>query len=349
MQSMKNALIQFCLSFSHKAKNQRGAIPRLLVVSTTGLGDSLWATPALRALRKRFPQAYIGVLTSSTGEQIFRYNPNVNEIFVLPSPLLFSLPKLVRTLRACRYDTAYLFHASQRLVLPAVFLANPSQIIGNAGCNKGLDFLLTDSLPSSGAHAIERRLEMVNSPGFCPRMELFLTEEENAAAFDHLVEGFPLIGIHPGARNRFKEWDPKYFADLGRLLVKEKKAKILVTGNTSECALAEKIAKQIPGAVSIAGKLSVRPFAALLEKLDFFITNDTGPLHLAIAMQTPTCSLFSPTDPTFCGPYQVSQSIVVQKPRSCVPCLRKTCAAPFCLSQISPSMVYEVIDAHGYP
>ena len=348
IRSVKNLWIKLLLACWRREKNCRDTHPRLLIVSTTGLGDSLWGTPAVRALRKKYPNAYIGLLTSPMGEQVFRHNPNLNALFVIPSSPLFFFPKLVRLLRAERFDTAYIFHTSQRVVLPAVFLGGPSQIVGTRGINKGLDSLLTSSFPQGEIHEIERRLQIVGCVDPLPHMELFLTEEENAVAFDYLGEERPLIGLHPGAQNQFKQWEPQSFVALGARLAKEKGAKILVTGSASEKGLAKKIARDIPGAVSVAGKLAIRPLAALLEKLDCLITNDTGPLHLAIAMGTPTCSLFAPTDSKICGPYQVSEAVVIQKSQSCLPCLRKKCLSPFCLRQISPSMVYERIDAHFF-
>jgi ADP-heptose:LPS heptosyltransferase len=86
--------------------------------------------------------------------------------------------------------------------------------------------------------------------------------------------------------------------------------------------------------------------AALIEKLDLLITNDTGPMHIGFAMETPTFALFAPTDPNLCGPYKINHAVVIQKPQTCIPCLRKACASPFCMEQISLENVYEAIDAH---
>ena len=115
----------------------------------------------------------------------------------------------------------------------------------------------------------------------------------------------------------------------------------VMTGSEKEAPLAESIASQISGARSIAGRLPLRSFAALIEKLDLFITNDTGPMHLSFAMETPTVALFSPTDPYLCGPYQCENAVAIKKRRACTPCLKKKCRLPFCMEQISPHEVYE--------
>lgn len=343
---MKNMLLKWILKLGPKGKFLRKEEPRLLIVSTTGLGDSLWGTPALKALRKKFPQGYIALLTSPIGKQLYRNNPNLDEIFVLKGRSLFSTFKLLPKLRMREFDTAYIFHTSQSPILPLVTLAGPSSIIGTEGINKGLDFLLTTSLPHIHQHEIKRRLEIVEGKEEDPRMELFLTEEENQASFSHVPDLPLVIGMHPGAKDKFKQWNPKYFIELGRKLVKEKGAKILLTGDPSEKELVDEIAEHIPGATSLAGKLPVRVTAALIEKLDLFVTNDTGPMHIAFAMGTPTFAFFSPTDPSLCGPYKINHGTVIQKPKTCIPCIRKSCVSPFCMEQISPQNVYEKIDAH---
>lgn len=346
MLGMKNTLFKLLLALGPKKKFEQKDEPRILVVSTTGLGDSLWGTPAVKALRKKYPKAHIALLTSPIGKQLFKNNPHLDEIFVVKDPALFSSLKLLPTLRKRAFDTAYIFHLSQRPILPIVSLAGPSKIVGTEGINKGLDHLLTTPLKQAHLHEIERRLNIVDCKNDCPKMEIFLTEEENNASFEHLVDSPLLVGIHPGAKDRFKQWNPKYFIEIGRKLVQEKNATVLITGDASETELAEGIAKHIPRAISVAGKLSVRTLAALIEKLDFFVTNDTGPMHLSFAMGTPTFALFSPTDPSLCGPYKIDHGFVIQKPRSCNPCIRKKCVSPFCMEQIAPSMVYEVINAH---
>ena len=340
---MKNILIKLLLTLAPKRKNQQSGAPRILVVSTTGVGDSLWGSPAIRALRKKHPKGYIALLTSPIGKQLFQNNPYLDEIFTLTNPALFSSIKLLGALRKKAFDTALIFHLSQRPILPLVSLAGPSKIVGTEGINKGLDHLLTDPIKQSPIHEIQRRLNIAGCENSSPEMELFLTADENETALKHLPNTHLIIGMHPGAKDKYKQWDPKHFVELGRKLAKEKGATLMITGDKGEAPLAEQIASSIPGAISVAGKLPVRVTAALIEKFDLFVTNDTGPMHIAFAMGTPTLAVFSPTDPKLCGPYQISHGTVFQKPQSCTPCIRKKCRSPFCMEQISPDEVYERI------
>ncbi len=343
MLAMKNVIIKLFLALVPKRRYQRGDKPRILVVSTTGVGDSLWGSPAIRALRKKHPKGYIALLTSPIGKQLFQNNPHLDEIFTIKNPALLSSIKLLGTLRKKTFDTTFIFHLSQRPILPLVSLAGPSKIVGTEGINKGLDHLLTNPIKKSPIHEIQRRLNIAGCESSSPEMELFLTETENEIALKHLPNTHPIIGMHPGSKDKYKQWSPKHFVELGRRLAKEKGATLMITGDKGEALLAEQIASSIPSAISVAGKLSVRITAALIKKFDLYITNDTGPMHIAFALGTPTLALFASTDPKLCGPYQISHGIIFQKPRSCTPCIQKKCRLPFCMEQISPDEVYERI------
>ena len=314
---MKNMLINGLLKLIPKKTIQRGKNPRILIVSTTGLGDSLWATPALRALRAKWPQGHLS-------------------IFTLDSPLFSLYKKLKRK----KFDTALIFHHSQRLILPFVWLLGPSKIVGTLGINKGLDHLLTDPLPPSHLHEIERRLLIAGCGREESAMELFLNEKEKETSRSLFPDAPPIIGMHPGSKDGYKQWNPNHFAALGKLFRERDGAQIVVTGNHAEVPLAKQIAERIPGAISIAGKVRIRELAACMERFTLFISNDTGPMHLALAMKTPTVGLFAPTDPELCGPYRTPHGVALKKRRSCSPCLRRKCRSPFCLEQLSPEEVY---------
>jgi ADP-heptose:LPS heptosyltransferase len=313
---------------------------RFLIVSTTGLGDTLWATPALHNLRKAYPHAYIGVLTSSLGKEVLQNNPHVDEIFSM------SKKRTLVKLWGKKISTVLIFHTSQRWVLPLCALLGASKIVGTKGGHKGLDSLLTDCLPASLVHEIERRLQMVKSVGASTTfksIEVYPSPQDLRKA-QELVSGQALVvGLHPGAKDRFKQWPPSNFIRLGKLLQKKLGCTIVITGVPQEKTLVEQIAASIPGAIPLYQNLPILTFAALLQNLSLFITNDTGPLHLASASQTPTIALFTPTDPLLCGPYFAPHVKVVQKKPTCFPCLKKNCHEPFCLLQITPEEVLALV------
>jgi len=343
---MKNHLFKTLIKgvdFFSPGKNEPKKKRKILIVSTTGLGDTLWGTPAVKAIKKSYPDVSLSLLTSPIGRQLFLHNPYIDQIFTLGSPAFLSSLSLLASLRREHFDTILLFHLSQRPTLPLCHLTKAANIVGTYGINKGLDSLLTHPLPQKAQHEIERRLEIARHLGPLeapPYMELYLTPEEEAKVLPYFSNDF-VVAIHPGAKDKFKQWNPSHFAAIGKKLVQEKGAKVYITGNQEETLLAAQIAKEIPYGESLAGKLPLRETAALIKKCNLFITNDTGPMHLAFALNTPTVALFSPTDPLRCGPYHLDKVALIQKKKSCIPCLRKKCRVPFCMDQISIEEVYQ--------
>lgn len=339
---MKNPLLKKLLRLAHPWIRKHPINNRILIVSTTALGDTLWTTAAVENIRLSFPKAHIAILTRPIGKQVFQHNPHIDQIHLLPDPLLPSFFSLWKSLYQERFDTILLFHASQRLVLPLCSLLGASRIIGTSGINKGLDSLLTHPLPHHAQHEIVRRLkiaEQIGAKTLTEKLSFFLTEEERKKARLPSTSKGPWIALHPGSKDGFKRWPASHFAKLGRLLKSQLACEILVTGVPEEKALVQEVAAQIPGAHLLESNLSLRSFAALLEKIDLLISNDTGPVHLACALQRPVLALYGPTDPFLCGPHQAPHSLALSKRPSCDPCLKRKCRLPFCLWQFGPEEV----------
>ena len=347
---MKNFLLRILVKVYRISlrKRQSDRFDRFLIVSTTGLGDTLWATPAVRALRMHFPSAYIGLLTTSIGANIFQNNPYVDEIFTIENPALPSLFRLYTTLKNRVIDSALIFHQSQRPIIPFCHWIGSKEIIGTRGFCKGLDDLLTKALVPKREHEITRRLAIVSETGAIPEssaMELFLSPEHEQKIDNFLKEHaiptyLPIVGLHPGAKDLFKQWSPDGFIEVGKRLSEERGCQIIVTGDHKEKELVQKIGKGIPRSIIVQGRFTIQELAALQKRMKLFITNDTGPMHLASAMGTPLLALFGPTDPIFCGPTPNPNTRLITISPTCTPCLKKQCRAPFCLLQINPDSVF---------
>jgi len=329
-------------------RRSKDRFERFLIVSTTGLGDTLWATPALRALRYQFPSAYIAILTSPLGSAVLKNNPYIDESFLMTDPALPSLIKLYPVLKQRMIDTVLIFHSSQRPILPFCHWLGANDIIGTETLHKGLDCLLTKKTPHKTEHEISRRLAIVAEVGAQPQgqtMEVFIAEKDEYSVDAFLKKKeipsyLPMIGLHPGAKDLFKQWPPEEFIKIGKRLTEELGYQILITGNADEELLVSKIAQGIPRAIAICGQLTIHELAALQKRLHLLITNDTGPMHLAAAMGTPLLALFCPTNPTLCGPISNGKLEQIIMSPTCTPCLKKQCREPFCMLQISSTEVY---------
>ncbi|MEN9344219.1 MAG: hypothetical protein RLZZ453_1006 [Chlamydiota bacterium] len=340
---MKNSLIRKIIKRVKRRKCEEGE-KRFLVLSTTGLGDTLWATPALRALRSTFPSSRIFVLTSLIGKQLLANNRNIDGLFGYKDALI---PLFFR-LRKEKITHVISFHTSQRAVLPFACLLGAGSVIGSYGINKGLDDLLTHAVDHGRVHEIQRRLDLVATLGAYtpdPSMEVFpgLEEEKEAqvmVAKLQMPSYLPLVVLHPGSKDCFKQWPVSHFVELGRRLCQTVGCKVIVTGNAEEAALCNSIAASIPDATALTG-LPLLSLAALFKHVQLFIGNDTGPMHLAFAQKTPAIGLFSATDPVLCGPYGNTEALAIHKKPTCTPCLKKKCREPFCLRQIGIDEVYQ--------
>ncbi len=331
---LKNRLLFFLAKLTKKHTN--APKDHFLLVSTTGLGDSIWATPAIRALRAHYPKGYIAILTSQTGKEIFETNPHLDEIF-----LIEHLWKVLFQLRKRTIHTVIIFHTSQRIILPFCRYIKAHRVIGSPGMYKGLDHLLDHILPDTQSHEIIRRLHLVHAVGAIPpekpQLEIHITKKDSAPISHYPLEN--ALCIHPGAQNKFKCWPLESFALVAKKMQANLRCSILLVGSPMEKNQLLTL-KNLIGSGDCITDCSIRSYAALLKKVRLFLTNDTGPMHLAAAVHTQTIALFGPTNPLRCGPLHAPHVHVLATQPTCTPCLRKKCNEPFCLMQISPDTVY---------
>jgi heptosyltransferase-2 len=335
---VKNIFLKHAVQFLQRFLPKNKTSDRILIVSTTALGDTLWATAALENLRASFPKSYIAILTSPIGQEVFKHNPHVDQVFLLKEPLTKHFFRLWKTLYKERFDTVLLFHASQRLTLPLCALLGASRIIGTAGINKGLDALLTEPMPNAYQHEIVRRCKIVEKAGAHIEKEtlsFYLAPQEELPK----NKGGPWIALHPGSKDSFKRWPTEKFVELGKKLKSAFPCEILITGTKEERKLMEEIAAQIPGAQIDEPNRHLRSFAALLKRIDLLISNDTGPVHLAAALNTPVVAIYSSTDPALCGTHKAPNAQMIARKAACNPCLKRKCREPFCFLQIGTEEV----------
>ncbi len=150
------------------------------------------------------------------------------------------------------------------------------------------------------------------------------------------------IGINPGSTyGPAKRWLPERFAGVGKRLVSEHKARILLFGQRQEKGLSDFIAGRIgENCLNLAGKTTLAQLAALLERCNLLLTNDTGPMHIAAALGVPVIAVFGPTDPRTTAPAG-EKHIIVRKPVACSPCLKRRCPTDHqCMKEIGVEDVF---------
>ncbi|HMA33062.1 MAG TPA: glycosyltransferase family 9 protein [Chloroflexia bacterium] len=313
------------------------ADPRILCVKLADIGDVLLCTPALRALRARYPGARIDLLTPPSSAAVLRAAPEIDEVLVFnkfPFDTLGSLFDLSTVLRAIRflwglgrrhYDALLIFHHYSlrfgALKFAAVALASRAPL--RAGVDNGRGWFLTHRLADGGfgaQHEAEYWLDVAALAGAerrpaDRRLMIPIGAADHAAAAALLAErGLPgpgpLIAIHPGAGwySTARRWPAAHFATLINMLVQERHADIVLLGGPDEQELTASIREMVAAAArahvhNIAGQTSITGTAALLQRCRLFIGNDSGPLHIATAAGIPVLAIFGLSNWRAYGPY----------------------------------------------
>src|SRR5208337_1462449 len=329
------------------------AVKNILVVSSTAIGDTLLSTPAIRAVRERYPQAKIIAYFNAGNAELFENNPHIDGII----PYYGGYRRFVRTVREFRrrnFDLALIFHGNEPQATPMAYFSG-ARFILKTPIPREYGFLLSNI--SNGFdkpgdhHAVDVRMKtasFVGCRGENRELVLAADEHDRAAASSYLSrlvmdENAILIGLQVGAATLYKMWPHNKFAALGkRLLQLDPNILILVTGSPRERKLCSTVAHEIGArAFSTAGEVSLKTLRGLIERMDLLVTNDTGTMHMAIALKTKTLSLFCPTNDWGTGPVQdLHLHRIIKKGRTCNPCITKKCARPLCMDQIQVDEVF---------
>jgi len=328
-----------------------------LIRAVNWLGDAVMTTPALGAIRTSFPRAHITLLATPLVADLFSPHEWVDEVMVYDKNEqhagLAGRLRLARELRAKHFDMSILLQNAFDAALITYLARIPVRMGYRTDC-RGL--LLTHGCSLSGEtkrlHHVEYYLKMLGQFGITSpekRLCLFVTEEEERAMNSTLLDvgigaGDCLIGINPGATyGSAKRWYPDRFAAVADELCQVWGAKAVITGGPAEREIAADIAASTKAkCLNIAGRTSVRELMALIRRCDFFITNDSGPMHIAAAFSVPLVAIFGPTDHTTTSPYS-NRAVVVSKGMECAPCLKRECPTDHrCMSEVK---VEEVIKA----
>jgi ADP-heptose:LPS heptosyltransferase len=331
-------------------------VRRILVVSSTAIGDTLLSTPAIRAVRERYPGATIVALFNSQTLDLFGNNPDVDGIV----PYYGGYRRFFRTilaLRRHRFDLALIFHGNEPQATPMVFLAGVPFIFKwpNTSENR---FLLSNGGPvrtwDDFPHGVDQRLAVAALAKCDPKrrpMTLPLAEEGRRAADRFLREegvgdADLLVGFQCGASTLSRMWFPDRFAELGRRLVRSVgQARIVLTGSPAERDYCLKIGREIgERTIVAAGRLPLAAVPSLLSRLHVLVTGDTGIMHMAGAARTPIVGLFAVSDPSRSGPYyDLDRHVIIKKPRTCVDCVSKRCTYQKCMEAIEVEEVFQAV------
>jgi heptosyltransferase II len=343
---------------------------KILVVQPSWVGDAVMATPTLRAIRERFPQAHIAYMMKRYVKPVFTGLPWADQLITYRSGKTKKkagkgLFDLSGRLRGAKFDLAIILPNSFQTALICK-MANIPRVVGYERDGRG--FLLSDKLlpPKEKGKFVPTPIvkyymglaHYLGAQGRDLSLKLFVTESERREACEVLeAAGLPgdiyrpaasgkppLIFINPGAQfGSAKCWPAEYFAALSDRLVDEFGATILLSGAPRERRIVETIYRSMRHApVDLLAKGStLGTLKEIVRRCDLMITNDTGPRHIAAAFEVPVVTLFGPTHPEWTEiNFDRERKLAVKV--FCGPCQKKTCPLDHrCMTRLTPEMVFE--------
>lgn len=291
-------------------------IKRILIIRLAPLGETVLTTPVIRALRQHFTDAYIAYMVAPSREDLVSATPHLNDVLIYQS----SVPKLIYQLMRRKFDMAVVLQPTFRLVL-LTFLARIPFRIGFETNSGGKRLLHASVSNNTAQHETQRYLDVVRS------IRIEVADDEPAVFVDkvgkdwctnflesrNLNDGRPIIGLNPGAGTSYRRWPTDNFAITANMLHDTYDAHIIVTTGPDEGELAQQVNKQMMHSPTIVKDITPMQLAALLQRCNLYISNDTGPMHLSTAVKTPTIALFGGSNPTQWGPKWDKHTIIARQ------------------------------------
>jgi heptosyltransferase II len=334
-------------------------IKRIIVRGTNWVGDAMMTVPALRELRRLFPDAHITLATRSWAKGLFVSVDFIDEIQIQGGRGIGSFFAQVRAWRKGQFDLAILLTNSFASALVAALARIPMRI-GYA--SDGRAGLLTHAieLPEwrSTKHEIFYYLRIVAELEWLfTKQQTFLNVEPDAslevsdvrkdeARYLLKRQGVeaerPIIALCPGSINsRAKRWPAESYAVLADRCVDTLGAQILLVGSREELEVSRQVADRMHNKpIMLTGQTDIAEVVAVLSIADLLVTNDTGPAHIAAALGRPTLVIFGPTNPLTTRPFSPFAEII-RHPPDCAPCMLRDCPIDHrCMTAITPDEVF---------
>lgn len=296
---------------------QPNRLKNVLVVSNTGLGDTILSSPAIKTLRKSFPDIKITFMINEMMYPLYKEFDYVDDFILYRTGILNQL-KIVHEIRQKKIDTIFLFHSNGPEDVFFSMLSGATNILKvTDNLNHPFKKIFLNQPNLKHQHIIETKIDLVRL--YAPKVVDSTMEIGYVPKIEKRGDkNRKIIGLQVGTQDLYKIWPIEKFIRLAQELDKEGNVQFVLLGATPlEKRYTDRFMKEVKSRNSIINvccKTSITELADTIKNLDLLITNDTGALHLAIALKVPTISLFGPTDHKVYGPYQdIERHTVIQK------------------------------------
>ena len=328
---------------------------RILITRLRFIGDVVLTTPVIRALRRAYPNADIMYLAEDIPASILKNEPDLSEVISLNRTHISTLPLLrqwyeyyffFKKIRRYRFDLVVDLFSNPRSALLTI-LSGARYRLGydvrgrglayNIKIKRGLSNRVIDAYLDS-ARTLELPVQSETTKITIPPDDRAWASTRLSACSD--LDNRPIIGINPGASWPAKIWDTEKCGELVNRMVSELGAHVLIIQGPDQEEIVESVKKYLTSEVEIVAEISLTQLAALIQKCRLYISNDCGPMHIAVAVGTYTIGLFGPSDPDIWFPYSKAQGVAL-KPEVPECCGQDICAEPIpCINKISVDEVF---------
>jgi heptosyltransferase-1 len=328
---------------------------RFLLVRLSSLGDIVHALPAAAAIRDTFPESRIDWLVEPRWLRLLEVNPDLNNVISLQRKSAAGLSATVRQLRAAKYTHAIDFQGLYKSALLAFASGAPRRIgFQSSYAREGFaSFLYTDRLNPRGPHKVDHNLTLAERAGARipkPRFSLaiHLVDDERVSRELDAHDLHQYFVLNPGGGWRSKCWPAARYGELHRQIAERYHLRGIIAFGPGEENLAQEIIRTGGSPSPVALPLDLGPLMALLRRARFVVSADTGPLHLASALNTPVIGLFGPTDPSRNGPYSF-KDVVVRNPQFSETTYRRGASYSPAMLSITVQQVVDAIERRLRP
>jgi predicted lipopolysaccharide heptosyltransferase III len=334
---------------------------KLLFIRLRSLGDTILATPLFAALKAWRPDLRIDVLAEAPHHEVLLGNPHLCQIFTLPQKndlirVLVARSRILRTLRIERYQACINLHGGSTSAW-LTWLSRSQYRIGLSTFRNRIAYnirLNPPHKPSGKYHTVEYFIDWLRQLGLpaaeIPPLQVSI-DSGCREEIRQKLEGLDIFAdshycvIQPASKFLTKQWPAEQFGKIAGFVAERYGMRIILTGSPNEAKVLRKVSSSSSVPVVILDNLSVRQLAGLLERASLFIGNDSGPTHLAAALQVPLVAIFGSSDSQVWRPWKAANELV-QNPFKCNPCPGYKCLVydePRCILSITPDQVQTAI------
>ncbi|MBN2254567.1 MAG: glycosyltransferase family 9 protein [Deltaproteobacteria bacterium] len=336
----------------------------ILIVKLSAIGDVVHTLPSVVELRKLYPDGHITWVVEEASSGLIMNHPLVDRVLVSRrkrwvsdlmalrhgKDTLREIRSFLSELRDRRYDLVIDFHGLLKSSV-IVLLSRGKRKLGYDSLQELSGLFLTEKIfEDMTKHAVDRYLDFirylgghVGTPEFPipadPDIDARVTALLRTNGIDR---GEPFVAINPVAYWETKLWTNEGFARLCDRIVTELDTAVVFTGGTDDTVIDDIRSRMEQPSESLEGQTTLQDLACLYKRASVVVSTDSGPMHIAAAMGTPTVALFGPTDPSRTGPYGIGHC-VVRKDMPCSPCFLKKCNSMRCMTEITVEEVFEAV------